>query len=312
MKFYTGVLRSPYEISLGFKTAGQISSVLVSEGAMVQKGQLLARLDDTDYSLGVEALQIQYDQMKAEVDRMEKLYESRSLSANDWQKARSGLEQLGIQLQMNRNKLGYTYLYAPEKGYVTEVNFSKDEMVDAGTPVFTLIGTSSMEVVLDIPAWMYSRMDKITGIECRVTVNGDEDTIPMRILSVVPEADANQLYTMRLGFQDSYPEQLTAGLNVTVGIKMMADGIQQGTMVIPFHSILDEDGKTIVYVVSEDSTAVPREVDLRLVNEAGGTVYVMGLDESDRVVCEGAEVLAPGDKVKVLSGVSASNTGGLL
>ena len=76
-----------HEVSLGFKTAGQIESILVQEGDFVRKGQLLASLDDSDYLLGVEAAQIQYDQLQDEVGRLRKLYESKSVSGNDYQKA---------------------------------------------------------------------------------------------------------------------------------------------------------------------------------------------------------------------------------
>lgn len=54
-KSYPGIVREAHEISLGFKTAGQIKSIHVKEGDYVSKGELLAELDDRDYLLGVEA-----------------------------------------------------------------------------------------------------------------------------------------------------------------------------------------------------------------------------------------------------------------
>lgn len=62
-KNYPGIVKETHTINLGFKIAGQISHILVKEGDYVKRGQLLARLDDEDYRLGVEALQIQYDQL---------------------------------------------------------------------------------------------------------------------------------------------------------------------------------------------------------------------------------------------------------
>ena len=54
-KSYSGIVREAHEISLGFKTAGQIKRIHVEEGKYVKKGELLAELDDEDYKLGVEA-----------------------------------------------------------------------------------------------------------------------------------------------------------------------------------------------------------------------------------------------------------------
>ena len=122
---YAGIVREAHEISLGFKTEGQIECIRVKEGDYVRRGQLLAELDDDDYRLGVEALQIQYDQLSDEVERTERLFRQKSVSANDYEKAVAGLKQLGVQLQVNRNKLGCTKLYAPTDGYVQSVNFSQ-------------------------------------------------------------------------------------------------------------------------------------------------------------------------------------------
>lgn len=95
---HTGIVREAHSISLGFKTAGQIKRILVEEGDYVQQGTLLAELNDTDYRLGVEALQIQYDQLKDEVERTKQLFGEKSVSANDYEKAIAGLRQLEVQL----------------------------------------------------------------------------------------------------------------------------------------------------------------------------------------------------------------------
>lgn len=62
-----------------FETAGQIAQINVKEGEYVREGQLIASLDDADYKLGVEALQIQYDQVSDEVSRVRELYKKNIL-----------------------------------------------------------------------------------------------------------------------------------------------------------------------------------------------------------------------------------------
>ena len=196
---FSGVIKEAKEISVGFKTPGQISKINVKEGDYVREGQLIATLDDSDYKLGVSAAQIQFNQMKDEVARLEKLYNGQSLSGNDYEKAKAGLQQLEVQLQSNVNKLNYTKLYAPSSGYIQSVNFEESEMVDAGTSVFTLIDTRSLEVVTNIPSDIYLLRQKFTSIEC-TSPNNPSQKYAMKILSVAPKADGNQLYALRLGF----------------------------------------------------------------------------------------------------------------
>lgn len=124
IKNFSGVVQESHNIGLGFKTAGQIEKIYVKEGDYVKKGQLIAQLDHTDYQLGVQALEIQYKQLEDEVKRTEALYRSKSISINDYEKAQAGLQQLKVQLQVNRNKLAYTRLHAPTNGYIQSVNFA--------------------------------------------------------------------------------------------------------------------------------------------------------------------------------------------
>ena len=78
---HPGIVREAHTISLGFKTAGQIERIHVREGDYVRQGTLLAELDDADYRLGVEALQIQYDQLKDEVGRTKQLFDQKSTTS---------------------------------------------------------------------------------------------------------------------------------------------------------------------------------------------------------------------------------------
>ncbi len=186
-KSFAGVVMEAREIGLGFKTPGQISRVAVSEGDRVRRGQLIATLDDADYRLGVEAVQVQYDQMARELRRLERLHSQKSLSDNDYEKARAGLEQLRIQLQTNKNKLDYTRLYAPVDGIIDKVNFDKAEMVNAGTPVVTLLDVSGREVEVDVPVGVYLAADRIGAVTCRSACAGGRPAV-MKVQSGLIEA----------------------------------------------------------------------------------------------------------------------------
>lgn len=309
VKNYSGIVREAHTINLGFKTPGQIERILVAEGDYVHKGQLLAELDDADYRLGVEALQIQYDQLKDEVGRTEQLYRQKSISANDYEKATAGLRQLGVQLQANKNKLNYTKLYAPTDGYIQAVNFSPAEMVDAGTALFTLLDVSRMEVVADIPVAEYQQRDRSTRYFSRVA--GSASELPMQLLSLTPKADGNQLYQLRLAFVGQPDKQLTAGMNVEVGI-VMADTTATTGVVVPLCAVFRDGDTSCVWVLGADSTLVKQQVVLDGSDSRGRAVIREGLTGSEQIVRAGVNALQEGEKVRVIERASKTNVGGLL
>jgi RND family efflux transporter MFP subunit len=308
-RIYSGMVKAAHEVSLGFKTAGQIARIHVSEGDYVQQGQLLAELDDADYRLAVEALQIQYDQLKDEVERTKQLFNQKSVSANDFEKASAGLRQLGVQLQANRNKLDYTKLYAPTDGYIQTVNFSPAEMVDAGTALFTLLDVSRLEVEVSIPASEYLRRDRFTGFTCRAA--GLETEMPMRLGGITPKADGTQLYHMTLTFAGLPDRLLTAGMNVEVGITI-ADTVRTGGFGVPPGAVFLDGDTPCVWVFEADSTIARRPVTLRDMDNEGRVVVIDGLIGGERIVRAGVSALEEGEKVRVVATPSQTNAGGLL
>ena len=308
---HPGIVREAHAVNLGFKTAGEIERIHAQEGDYVRRGTMLAELDDADYRLGVEALQIQYDQLKDEVERTTRLFEQKSVSANDYEKAVAGLRQLGVQLQANRNKLDYTKLYAPADGYIAAVNFSPAEMVDAGTPLFTLLDVSRMEVEADIPVAEYRQRHRFARYACKAA--GSREELPMRLLSLTPKADGNQLYQLRLAFEQPPGERLTAGMNVEVAIAV-ADTAAAPRVAVPLCAVFrdDERNEPCVWVFAADSTVAKRPVALGGTDSRGRAVIVRGLAGNERVVRAGVHVLQPGERVRVLQEPDTTNVGGLL
>jgi len=306
-KSFTGVVNERAEVGLGFKTAGQIATVNVKEGQYVKAGQLLATLDTKDYKLQLEATQIQYDQTQREVERLRKLYEGKALPGNDLDKAESGLKQLAVQLQSYKNQLSYTRLVSSTSGYVQSVNFHRGEMVNAGTPVFNIMCSGQMQVEVNIPIGIYQQRNHIRGIRC--TLAGK--SYNMRLASITPKADNNQLYKALLSFIGATGKDVTPGVNMDVEF-IMSETAAIGYISVPLGAVFDDNGRHCVWVVNTDSTVTRREVAVKDIASDGTATITGGLDGSEVIVKAGVHALQDGEKVKIIEKTSDTNVGGLL
>ncbi|MGZ9137790.1 MAG: HlyD family secretion protein, partial [Candidatus Deferrimicrobiaceae bacterium] len=61
----TGTLAADEEVVAGFKVAGRVSEIAVDLGSPVRKGQVLARLDPTDFRLRMEQAEAALRQVRA-------------------------------------------------------------------------------------------------------------------------------------------------------------------------------------------------------------------------------------------------------
>ena len=307
---YSGKVKENKQINVAFKVGGPIDKIHAQVGDRVRKGQLLAEIESSDYQLGVMNYEAQYEQLKNEVERITVLYEKKSVSQNDYEKAIAGLKQLEVAVQVNRNKLNYTKLYSPADGVIVAVNYHASELVDAGMAVFSLIEDNNLQVIFDIPASVYAHRADFAQFECYTTFDS-QNPIAMQLVTVVPKADDNQLYRVYLRFKNATNRSITPGMNVEVNI-LMNQPDEQKNVSVPLRAICQRDEETFVWVVNADSTLRKQPVGIANIDMHGNACISEGLDGTESVVQVGAATLQDGERVRILQEKSATNIGNQL
>ncbi len=169
---YTGDVRARYETALSFRVAGKIVERKVEVGSHVARGDLLARLDPSDYQLNIEAANSQlvaarsdFAQAQDELKRFRELYEKKFISAAEFDRrqtafdvAKARLEQAQAQLGVTRNQSAYTSLRADHAGIVTAIAVEVGQVVTAGQTVMRVARPDEKEVVVAVPE---SKLDEL-------------------------------------------------------------------------------------------------------------------------------------------------------
>lgn len=300
---YIGIVEEGKTVNAAFMTGGKIRALKVKEGERVNKGQLLAQLDDTDYLIGVNQLQVQYDQMTAEKKRIDEMFSRHNIAPNDYEKFETGYEQLKLQLEMAKNKLDYTRLYSPSSGIISYQYMQPGELVDAGTPIYKIMDDSSFEVSVDLPLNVYLKKDDIKGVSG--SSPNIKESIPLTIASFIPDADNNQLYHMKLSISPKYKSDLTAGMNMNVNVEMK--NTLEESSIIPSRSLFYENGNSYVWIFNDkDSTITKNKVIVKDIPQ-GKMSKVLGLPANAKIVGAGVKQLKEGEKVKVIPNPVESN-----
>lgn len=294
---YPGVVEEGASIAAAFMAEGKIASISVKEGDRVRKGQLLARLDDSDYRIGVSQLEAQFDQMTKEKERMDSMYAKRFLAPNDYEKFLAGYEQLRLQLEMVKRKQNYTNLYSPSDGYIATRYLNVGELAGAGTPVFNIVDDTNLNASVDLPVSIYLIQDKIASARGRVP--GVAGEIPLTIVSFTPDADNNMLYRMKLAIPTSYAKALTAGMNISVVLATAEDTTAEA--LIPSRAIFMDSGQTCVWVYSAQDSTISKKAVAIEGTPRGKMSVVKGLESGESIVETGVKQLYEGEKVNVLN-----------
>lgn len=309
---FTGRTKSAQEVNLAFRVSGQIARVLVKEGDYVSKGQVVAEMDSRDYEVQLAATQAEYEQVKADAERVMALYAEGNTTASNHDKARYGLQQITQKLANHRNQLADTRLRSTISGYVQTKFHESGETVSAGMPVVSVFAGGDTEVEIKISAADFSRIENFANFCCRFDVTGDE-SFPLSVARVSQEANSSQLYTVRLKFVGAFDrKRITPGMTTMVYAEV-ADSEAAGIVKVPSGAVLESDGKTRVFVYDGKKGVVKaRVVHVKGVNRDGSMLIDDGLRSGERVVASGVHHIQDGQAVRVLQKPSDSNVGGLL
>ncbi len=307
---FPGRVKAAEEVNMAFKVGGTLMNVYVEEGSRVNQGQLIAEIDPRDYQVQLDAIKAEYLNVKAEAERVIALYADSVVTADAYDKARFGLQQIAAKYENAQNQLADTKIYAPFNGHVQKRLFDSPTVVAAGMPVVTLVSEGRQEIEINIPASTYIHRDRIESSYASFDFIPDQK-VPLRLLSIAPKANANQLYTVRLAIPQDMSPQPSPGMNTMV--HMTISDTAGGKTEIPSSALFEKEGRSCVWVYNEkDGTIGPRAVSVTQLHTDGNATIAQGLSDGELVVTAGVHKLKDGQRVRPMAEESETNVGGLL
>lgn len=304
---YPGKVKASDEVNMAFQVAGKLKRIYVGDGEIVSKGQLVAELDDRDYRIQLEAVEAEYNNVKADAERVMRLYKEGATTASNYDKARYGLQQITAKYENCKNQLEDTKIYSPFSGKVQKHYYDAPAVVGAGMPILSLVSGESLEIEINVPAKEYSSIGRGCRFEATFGFLQDK-AVALRYLSTSPKANANQLYTVRLAIAGN-DKGVAPGMNAMVKV-YSAEGQAEG-VAVPSSAIFNDNGKSCVWLLS-GGVVGKREVDVGDLRSDGTMTVLSGISSGDVIVTAGVHKLNEGQAVRVLPATTSTNVGGLL
>lgn len=203
---FTGRLQAPQTVNLVPRVSGYIEQIHFSEGALVQKGDLLVQIDPRPFAAEVARLKAELQSAKsasvladAEYSRAEKLSSQRAISAEvlDSRLARkqqtaATVASVSAALQRAELDLSYTSIRAPISGRVSYAQVTAGNYVNAGQSQLTsLVSTEKMYAYFDVDEQTYLKYARLAQDGKRADTR-DEAANPV-YMALASEAGFNHI-----------------------------------------------------------------------------------------------------------------------
>lgn len=311
---FPGKVISDDKAYTAFKVAGRIASINVKEGDIVKAGQTIGRLDDTDYRVALEAAEAEYNSINSEAQRVIAIYNENATTKAAYDKAVYGLQQISAKLEHARNQLSDTRLTAPSAGVVKTILRHAGEVVGAGTPVLEIVDNSAPLVEIKIPASAYADLNRYTSYTCTFDAYPGK-VFNLRLFAGQSVANANQLYTVKLAFDDTDNALPAVGMSATVTLRTddASAGNKADKWIVPSTALAGTGPQTHIYIVGPDSTLRRTDVEVVKMTRDGNAEISCSLPlDGTTIVAAGAGMLHDNDRVRPIAPASDTNVGNQL
>jgi membrane fusion protein (multidrug efflux system) len=303
----SGTLRPWREATVKAKVAGELQALSVREGVAVTQGQVIGRIDATDYrarlagseadvAAAQAALGVAEKNQATQESLLAKNFISRNAydtTAGNRDAARARLDATRAAADLARKALADTTLTAPIDGVVSARLAQAGERVAVDARIVTVADITRLELAASVPAGDAARL--AVGAEIALGVEGLKDVeVRGRIERINPAAAAGSRSIELYALIDNRDGRLRGGLFAQ---GQAVAGAAQEQVAVPASAVREEGGIRVVYVLAGDRLQ-RRQVSTGI-TAAGWVAIAGGLAAGEQVVRYNLGPLKDGSPAKV-------------
>lgn len=260
------------------------------EGSRVSRGDVLARLDDSEERAALAELEARRSLAQEDFRRLSVLTERNAASRQALDRSQSELLQIEALVAGRKARLETYVLRAPSPGIVLRQDGEVGEVAELGTVLFWVGEPKPLLVVADV------NEEDIPHVEVgqRALLGADafpKQNLEAQVDSITPKGDpVTKTYRVRFRLPDDTP--LRIGMSTDINIVVQ---VSKNALLIPSAAVSQDH----VFVI-EDGRARRRDVRVGI-RGTSATEVLSGLDDKARIITPYPVDLADGNRV-VISG----------
>ena len=302
----SGSLKATQSAVVKARVAGELQELSLREGDRVQAGQVIARIDPSEYQARVRQAQQQADSAKAQVDIAQRQFDNNQALVNQGFISQTAL--LNSQASLNGAKathaaalaaldladksLADATLRSPLTGVVAQRLAQPGERVAIEARLIEVINLSQLEIEAALTAEDASRVR--VGMTAQLQVEGVAQPVPAKVLRINPSAQmGSRSVVVYLGVQGR--EGLRQGLFAQGSLGTQSLQV----LAVPVSSVRTDKPQPYVQVVQEGKVAhITVRTGERSEGERQNLVAVTGVSEGQQVLSGSVGALREGVQVK--------------
>jgi HlyD family secretion protein len=317
----SGYVVAQRKAAVASKATGRLVYLGVVEGDKVKKGEIIAKIDNSDIEADLAEAKANLELNKASLDDAKKNYERQKAlfkagavpqntlddAETNYKKVLASIDVAKARVQQEQVALENTLIRAPFDGTVLTKNADVGEMVvpmgagvNARAAVVTIADMSSLQVEADVSE---SNIEKVSvGQPCQISLDAYPNVYyEGHVAKIIPTADRSKgTVTVKVAF-NKYDKRVLPEMSAKIVFLQNKEkkdvSNEKAILVIPSSALAERNGKQVVFIV-KDGKAV--EIPVQTGNNFGEFIQITsGLSAGDQIIDDVNKNITDGTKVSV-------------
>lgn len=288
----TGTLRANEEVQLAAEASGKVTSVLFREGAFVERGQLLLKINDAELIAERERIRSRIGLAQQQVERHQALLEKGGVSQEEFDLTQNELRVLEAELALNEARIAKTEVRAPFSGRLGLRHVSEGSYITPQARIASLQDVTPIKIDFSLPEKYAGLVG--AGSILQFSVVGSPVRFEGTVYAVEPRIDEN---TRTLQIRATSPNsdgRLTPGAFADIEL-VLAE--HEGALSVPSVAVVPELGGKKVFL-AKNGVVEERSVETGIRTESVVQI-ISGVTEGDTVLTSGLQLARTGMPVDV-------------
>lgn len=287
-----GTIEADAEITVVAEIDGIVTSIPFAEGMRIDKGDLIAQLEDDQLKAELDRAAAVRDQRRSTFQRVQAVVDQGAGTPQDLDDAQAALEVAKAELALAQSRLDKSSIRAPFSGIAGSRLVSEGAYLRTGQAITDLANISNIRVLFSAPERYLGKLQR--GAVVSISASAWPDLKIAGTIDVIePVLDAATRSVRIIARASNREGRLRPGMSANV-VATLSERDQ--ALTIPSESVFVDGSQAYVFVVQDDSTVT--RAPLQLGTRLKEVVEVLsGIDVGTSVVRAGHQKLYEGAKV---------------
>ncbi|MGI5309730.1 efflux RND transporter periplasmic adaptor subunit [Rheinheimera sp. WS51] len=304
---FPAVVEPTKRANLTFRVNGKLTELTGRPSHNVEQGEVLARLDDTDFKLRLDQASARYELAQTQFQRSQMLMKQKLVSQSQFDEAKAQLQVAKADYSAAKTALSYTRLEAPFAGTISRLLVENHENVAAQQPIMELQVRGHVDVVIQVPEDVISNVRHDVDYQPEVIFDSHpEYSYRAKIREWDSRADPST-NSFKVVFSMKSPEEFNvlSGMTANVIVDMSkVNRFSNNALYIPATAIFMPDDENLntqqsyVWIFDDkQGMVIKRAVTVGELTNAGVAI-TSGISVGDIIVSAGVQQLSEGQLVR--------------